>query len=128
MNGLYTFLLFLFVFGTVTAGINEMALFDYTMPTNGAVLDEGVITDIQSGSEQTSLNPLNAMMIIFSFMKVIGAGIVAMFFVVPTIYTIFTMVGADPTWAMIAAGIIQAPLTFITLFGLFEWWSGRSLT
>lgn len=128
MNGLYSILLFLFVFGAVTQGVNELAIFDYTMPTNGAQLSNQTVKDIQSGAETTDLNPFNAFMIIISFMKVIGAGILAMFVVAPTIYTIFTMVGADPTVAMVVATMIQAPLTFVTLFGLFEWWTGRSVT
>lgn len=128
MNGLYEILLFLFIFGAVTQGINEMALFSFTMPTNGAQLDNQSVRDIQSGAQTTDMNPYNAVMIVLSFMKVIGAGVVAMFLVAPTIYSIFTMVGADPTWAMIIGTMIQAPLTFITLFGLFEWWTGRSVT
>lgn len=128
MNGLYTILLFLFVFGAVTQGFNELNMFSYQMPTNGAQLDNQTVRDIQSGAENTALNPFNVIMVLVSFMKVIGAGVLAMFVVAPTIYSIFTMVGADPTVAMVFATMLQAPITFVTLFGLFEWWSGRSVT
>lgn len=128
MNGLYLILLFLFCFGAVTAGINELGVFDYTMPTNGAQLDNQTVRNIQSGAEKTDLNPFNAVMVLVSFLKVIGAGVLAMFVIAPTIASIFTMVGADPTMAMIIATMVQAPVTFVTLFGLFEWWTGRSVT
>lgn len=128
MNGLYTILLFLFIFGTVTQGINEMGLFSVAMPTTGAQLNSSTITDLQGGAVGTDLNPWNTIMILVSFLKVIGAGVLAMFIILPTIYTLFTMGGADPTWAMIIAGMLQAPLTFVTLFGLYEWWTGRAVT
>ena len=128
MNGLYQVLLFLFIFGVVTQGINELGVFDYTLPTNGAQLNESAVQDIQSGTEKMDMNPFNGILIALSFMKVIGAGVLAMFCVAPLIFSLFTMAGADGTWAMIIAGLIQAPLTFITLFGLYEWWTGRSLT
>jgi len=128
MNGLYTILLFLFVFGAVTQGINEMNVFEYTVPTTGSQLDNTTIRDLQSGSETTTLNPFNTIMVAVSFLRVIGAGVLAMFVIAPTIVSIFTMVGADGTWAAIVATMIQAPLTFVTLFGLFEWWTGRSVS
>lgn len=127
MNGLYTILLFLFIFGAVTQGINEMGVFDVAMPTNGAQMNTSTITNLQSGALGTDLNPWNTIMVLVSFLKVIGAGVLAMFIVLPTIYTLFTMAGADPTWAMIIGGMIQAPITFITLFGLYEWWTGRAV-
>jgi hypothetical protein len=128
MNGLYTILLFLFVFGAVTQGINEMGVFDIVVPTNGAKLNETVISEVQSGATTTSINPFQPIMIGISFMKVLGAGIVAMFFVYKPIIDIFTMVGADGTMIAIFAQMLQMPLTFITLVGLFEWWTGRSVT
>lgn len=128
MNGLYSILLFLFIFGAVTQGVNQMQLFDTQMPTNGAQLDNATVRDLQSGAESTTLNPFNTIMIGIAFLKVIGAGVLAMFIVAPTIITIATMVGVDGTFAAIIATMLQAPLTFITLFGLFEWWTGRPVT
>jgi hypothetical protein len=127
MNGFYYILLFLFCFGAVTQGVNELAIFDYTVPTNGAQISNQTVRDIQSGSEQTALNPFNAIMVLVSFMKIIGMGVVAMFTIIPVIVEIFTMVGMDMGTALIMAGMIQAPVTFVTLFGLFEWWTGRSV-
>jgi hypothetical protein len=128
MNGLYTILLFLFIFGVVAQGVNEMGVFDYTMPYTGAQIDNGTIDTLQSGALGTDLNPWNTVMIFISFMRVIGAGVLAMFWVAPIISQYFTMAGADGTWAMIIATMLQAPLTFVTLFGLYEWWTGRTVT
>jgi len=129
MNGLYSILLFLFIFGAVTQGVNEMKLFDYSMPTNGAMLDNASIKDLQKGSQDaTPLNPFYTIMIAVSFLRVIGAGVLAMFVVAPTIMSLATMMGTDATFAAIIATMLQAPLTFITLFGLFEWYTGRPVT
>lgn len=129
MNGLYTILLFLFILGATTQGVNELGVFDTTLPpVNGTQLSAGTVTNLQHGSEGTDLNPLNAVMIFLSFIKVIGAGVLAMFWIAPLISGYFTMAGADPVWAGIIATMLQAPLTFITLFGLYEWWTGRSVT
>lgn len=128
MNGLYSMLLFLFIFGIVIGGINEMGLNAVAIPTSGVQLNETVITDLQSGASGLDLNPLNTLMVVIKFLKVMGAGILAMFFVFPIIYGFLTMAGADPAWALIVSGMIQAPLTFVTLWGLFEIWTARSVT
>jgi hypothetical protein len=125
MNGLYSILLFLFCFGAVTAGINQLGIFDYTLPTNGATLDNQTVKDLQSGAETTSLNPFNVISIGISFLSVMGHGVVAMFMVYFTVVDVFAMFGVDGTMAGVLATIVQAPLTFVALFGLFEWWTGR---
>ena len=128
MNGLYTLMLFLFIFGTVTQGVNEMGLFTVVIPTNGAQMNTSVVTSLQSGALGTDLNPWNTIMILMSFLKVIGAGVIAMFIVLPFIVQILTMGGMAMSQALIVAGMIQAPITFVTLFGLYEWWTGRWVT
>jgi hypothetical protein len=128
MNGLYSLLLFLFVFGAVTGAINSLGVFDTAIPTNGAQLNTSTVRDIQAGSENTPIFFLNYVMVAVAFLKVIGAGVLAMFLVAPLIYQIFTMMGMDAVTAGAISLMIQAPITFVTLFGLFEWWSGRQVT
>ena len=52
----------------------------------------------------------------------------AMVTIVPLVYGILVSVGADPIFAGIAAMSLQAPITYVTVFGLYEWWTGRSVT
>lgn len=128
MNGLYTLLLFLFILGTVTQGVNELGIFDFKVPTNGAQLNQSTVVNIQEGTAALDYNPVNYAMMIGSFMKVIGAGILAMFAVAPLIYNFMVMLGFGAGLATIVSLAVQAPITFITLFGLFEWWTGRQVT
>lgn len=129
MNGLYTIVMFLFIFGAVSQGVNEMGVFTTTMPTpNGTQLQYAQVQDLQSGTTNTDFNMSNGLMVLWSFLKVIGAGVMAIFWVAPFIYNLFVLVGADGTWAAIVATMLQAPLTMVLLFGLYEWWTGRSVT
>jgi hypothetical protein len=121
--------MFLFIFGAVSQGVNEMGVFNAAMPVpNGTQVQYSNVKDLNTGAINTDLNPWNTVMIFLSFIKVIGAGVIAIFFVAPFIYNMFVLVGVDGTWAAIVATMLQAPLTMVLLFGLYEWWTGRSVT
>jgi hypothetical protein len=61
-------------------------------------------------------------------MMALGTGIVALVAVGYPIYSIMVGVGATPTFALAASGLIQACVTFVTVWGLYELWTGRSVT
>jgi len=129
MNGLYTIVMFLFIFGAVSQAVNDMGVFTTTMPSpNGTQLQYSQVQDIQSGTANTDFNISNGVMVLWSFLKVIGAGVMAVFWVYPFIKDIFVLVGVDAVFAGIVATMLQAPLTITLLFGLYEWWTGRSVT
>lgn len=129
MNGLYTILLFLFVFGAVTQGFNELGLFTFNLPTSpNQVPNYSTVTNMQSGAESTPLNAWNTIQMILSMMKVIGAGVIAMFWIAPIITPYFTLMGINAVMAGALCTMIQAPLTIIAIVGLYEWWTGRSVT
>jgi hypothetical protein len=128
MNGLYQIFLFLFIFGAVTQGINEMAVFPTKMTSINTSISGATVTNLQSGALSQAPSDFNAWEVIQSFMRVIGMGLTAMVTVVPVVWTICVNAGADPVLAGIMAGLLQAPLTVVTLFGLFEWWTGRQIT
>ena len=127
MNGLYDILFFLFVLGAVTQGFNEIGFFGVTVPDQGLTLNETSVTEVQAGAESTEIDDFSLISIIWSFLKGIGAGVLAMFTIVPLCISIFQAVGLDFATSVIFAGILQAPITFVTLLGLYEWWTGRSL-
>jgi hypothetical protein len=128
MNGLYQILLFLFIFGAVTQGINEMAIFPVKVTSINTTISGATVTNLQSGALSQSANDFNVWNTVFSFMRVIGMGLTALVTVIPVVWTICVNAGCDPTLAAIMAGLLQAPLTIVTLFGLFEWWTGRQVT
>jgi len=129
MNGLYTIVMFLFIFGAVSQMVNDMGVFSTAMPLpNGTKLQYSQVQEIQSGTANTDFNMSNPLMVLWSFLKVIGAGVMAVFWAAPFVHDIFVLVGLNDAWAWIIATMIQAPLTMILLFGLYEWWTGRSVT
>jgi hypothetical protein len=128
MNGLYQIFLFLFIFGAVTQGINEMAVFPTKMVSINTSISGATVTDLQSGALSQPANDFNIWSVVSSFMRVIGMGLTSLVTVVPVVWTICVNAGCDPTLAAIMAGLLQAPLTIVTLFGLFEWWTGRQIT
>ena len=128
MNGLYDILLFLFILGSVTQGFNEVGVFGVTVPDAGLSLNETSVTEIQDSANSVDINDYSLWNIIAAFMRVIGAGVVAMFTIVPLCVSIFQSVGLDLGLSLILAGILQAPVTLVTLFGLYEWWRSTSVT
>lgn len=128
MNGFYDLMLFLFIFGLAAGAVNEIGAFDTSVPDPGVKLDESTVTEVHEGALNQTSSDFSVWEVILSFMRVIGSGVLAMFTVLPAIVSIFQMAGADVTFAYLAGGLIQAPITFVTLFGLYEWWTGRSVT
>jgi hypothetical protein len=126
MNGLYDILLFLFVLGAVSQGFNELGFFGVDVPDAGVTLSDDNVREIHESSMNQSTNEFNWIEVIKSFMSVIGAGILAMFTIIPMVAGMMIAVGVDSTFAYGAAAILQAPVTFVTLFGLYEFWTGRA--
>jgi len=128
MNGLYDIMLVLFILGAMSQGFNELGFFDHSVPDSGLTLDESVVSEVHTGALNQSTNDFNLIEVIKSFMAVIGSGILAMFTIIPLVMGYMTMVGVDAGTALIMAGILQAPVTFVTLFGLYEFWTGRPVS
>lgn len=126
MNGLYDILLFLFVLGAVSQGFNELGFFGIDVPDAGVTLSDDNVREIHESALSQSTNEFNWIEVIKSFMSVIGAGILAMFTIIPMVAGMMIAVGVDGTFAYASAAILQAPVTFVTLFGLYEFWTGRA--
>lgn len=128
MNGLYDILLFLFILGAATQGINELGAFGHEMPDAGLQLQETNVRELNTAAQNQGSNEFNWLEVFKSFMMVIGAGALAMVTVIPMIAGVMQSVGVEYGLAILMAGILQAPITFVTLFGLYEWWTGRVVT
>jgi len=128
MVGLYDILFFLFVFGLLSGAVNELGIFEMKVPASGFTISNSTVTEVQSGALSQKANDFSAWEVIQSFMRVIGSGVVALFAVGLLIYQLCISVGAPGQIATFAALAVQGPVTFVTLFGLYEWWTGRSVT
>lgn len=128
MVGLYDILLLLFVFGLLSGGVNELGIFEMKVPASGFTISNSTVTEVQSGALSQTANDFSAWEVIMSFMRVIGSGLVALFAVGILVFSICNSVGAPTGISTFAALAIQGPVTFITLFGLYEWWTGRNVT
>jgi energy-converting hydrogenase Eha subunit B len=128
MNGFYDLFLFLFCLGLVTGAINELGIFSVKVPTSGMNINSATVTDLQSGALSQAPNEFNAWQVIQSFMRVVGTGIAGVFLTGFLVWQFLIMCGADPGFASVIGALIQAMVTFVTLFGLYEWWTGRPVT
>lgn len=128
MNGLYDLLLFLFVFGICAGVINGLGIFSHKLPDAGYQIEESTVTELQSAGTSQTTSDFSVWNLIQIFMTALGSGIIALFAVGVLVYSLLMGVGADPTFSLAVSGGIQAIVTFVTLFGLYELWTGRSVT
>lgn len=129
MNGFYDFLLFLILFGAVAGFFNGIGVFEtMTLPDSGLSISETQVTSLQSGAESQTANDFSVWSIISMFMKGIGTWIKVVFLLGVVVYDILTQIGCPATIAVAIGALIQLPTNFITFVGLYEWWTGRSLT
>jgi len=129
MNGFYDMLLFLFILGAATQGFNELGIFDMTAPDPEiSAPGEAQVQELQDSAANQGVSEFNFIQIILSFGRVIGMGFMAMFTIIPMAISWMTAVGLNFVLAAALAGILQVPITFVTIFGLYEFWTGRSVT
>jgi hypothetical protein len=129
MNGLYSLLLFLFIFGIFAGIFNGLNAFpDNKFPDAGYKIDNTTVTELQSAGTSQTTSDFSIWNLIQIFMTSLGSGITALFLVGYVIYGIMLGIGADPGFSLAISGGIQAIVTFITLWGLYELWTGRSVT
>jgi hypothetical protein len=128
MVGLYDILFVLFCFGLLTGAVNELGIFEMKVPASGFTISNSTVTEVQAGALSQPANDFSAWEVIQSFMRVVGSGLTSLFAIGILVYGLFNTVGAAPEICLLAAGMVQAPVTFVTLFGLYEWWTGRSVT
>jgi hypothetical protein len=129
MNGFYDFLLFLIMFGAVAGFFNATGVFDtMTLPDSGLSITETQVTSFQSGAEAQTTNDFSVWSIISMFMKGMGTWIKVVFLLGVVVYDTLTMIGCPAIIAAPIGLLVQLPTNFITFVGLYEWWTGRSLT
>jgi hypothetical protein len=129
MNGLYDILLVLFIFGAVIGFANSVHLFPHnTLPDAGYKIDTTTVTELQSAGASQTTNDFSIWSLIQTFMTAIGSGIVSLVAIGFVINGLLLSTGADPDFALKVSGLIQACATIVTVWGLYEMWTGRSVT
>jgi hypothetical protein len=114
----YPMILFIFCFAAVSAGINELGMYEYKLPTTGLNAQLTDIQEINTGMVETGKNPaLFAIDQIVMFGKCIVAGLTAIFTLKPLLdsYNIPTGI----------YGMFLSPISFVVLMWIGEYWLGR---
>jgi hypothetical protein len=114
----YPMILFIFCFAAVSAGINQMGLYEYKLPTTGVTAQLDDIQEINTGMVETGKNPaLLAIDQLTMFGKCIVAGLLA-------IVTLGPLMASYGIPASIYTMFIS-PLGFVVLMWIGEYWLGR---
>lgn len=127
MNGFYDIILVLFIFGAVGQCFNEFDVFGVSIPDSGVTISESQVTDYQSSTNPTTVDDYTWTNIIMAGLRIIGSAMLAVFTIVPLVISLCQMVGVEFSTAAMLAVLIQVPVWFVTIFGWYEWSTGRSL-
>jgi len=115
----YPILVFIFIFGAVAGYINETGLYCnpnnidcYTIPHGSSVMTEGSVQELTTQAQAVNPSPLSYLDWIFLFIKVIAAGVTAIFTLGPLLKSFGIPVGME--------GMFVSPLALIVAFWLVE--------
>ena len=129
MNGFYDFLLFLIIFGAIAGFFSAVGVFDkMAVPSTGLTVSQSTVTEFQSGAESQNSTDFSVWDIISMGLKGLFTWIKVVFLLGVMVYDIAVQMGCPTAIAAAIGALIQLPTNFITFVGLYEWWTGRSLT
>ena len=113
---LYAILLCLFIFGFVTAGINESGMFAQQMPATDIGFNESDVQEITEGTQGIGTNPVSALAMIAMFLRIFASAVLALITILPIL-----MSWGVPVWA---AMMIQGPVWLVEVVGLYQFATG----
>ena len=116
---LYAILLTLFVFGFVTAGINESGMFSHQMPETDIGFNESDVQEITEGTSNVGTNPVSAIAMIGLFLRVFASAVLALVTILPIL-----MSWGCPIWA---AMMVQGPVWLVEVVGLYQFATGHTM-
>lgn len=116
---LYRILLVCFIVGSCFAGINELGWYTAELPASGATMTAAQVEETGSGVSDAGVNPLFLFMALVIFIKVLLLALSCMLSIVPMfVYYI--------GWEYAAiALILDAPLQFVKIWGLYQFVTGH---
>ncbi len=122
---LWSIALCLFIFGFGVTCVNDLNVFGTTVPvTNVATVTEGEITDISEQVSTTGLNPLFTFFVVQTFMKAMVSGFLAILSILPIFISLLGAFGVPVTISLPIGMIIQGPIWFVMLNGLYQMYTG----
>ena len=116
---LYAILLTLFIFGFVTAGINESGMFTHKMPETNIGFDESDVQEVTEGTQAVGTNPVSAIAMIGVFLRVFASAVLALVTILPIL-----MSWGCPIWAGM---MVQGPIWLVEVVGLYQFATGHTM-
>ena len=122
----YSVVIALFVFGFVCQALVEIGGLS-AIPVSKASISEAQVTDLQNGmTDAAALGPLFPYQIIVTFIRVIGMGVIAIFSILPLFLQYTGALHISPLVAIPVGMIIQGPLWWVEINGLYQMTSGHT--
>jgi hypothetical protein len=116
----YSIMLFLFILGSVSGFVNEVALFDAALPVSAShAVTAGEVTELTQTVADSGLNPLFMFFVIVTFIKVLASGLIAVATILPL------LLGYGVPAALAVA--IQGPIWIVELFGIYQLITGYNM-
>ena len=116
---LYAILLTLFIFGFVTAGINESGIFEPKIPETDIGFDDTYVQEITEGVQATGTNPVSLISMLGMFLRVMMSAVIALITILPILAS-----WGCPLWAGM---MIQGPVWWVEVVGVYQWATGHNL-
>ena len=116
---LYTILLTLFIFGFVTAGINESGMFSHQLPETEMNFNDTSVSEVTKGVEAVGTNPLSVVSMVIVFFRVLASAVLALVTILPIL-----MSWGVPIWAGM---MVQGPVWFVEFIGFYQAATGHNL-
>jgi hypothetical protein len=112
----YGIMLALLCFGFITGGVNELHIYEKTLPEAPGTMKEQTVTDLQAGMQGQDPNPLMTYNMILSGGKVLMNGFLMLLTIVPTL-----MAYGIP---LAIAMMIQGPIWLVEAWGIYQFYTG----
>lgn len=114
----YSIALFFIIFGAVIGMINDMAIYDQSMPEHNVGLSDADVNEITDGIQNDGSNPVSYITLPIRFASILFSGILTALTIVPLLLSYNV-----PTEMALA---IQAIIWFVYAAGIWQYVSGRS--
>jgi hypothetical protein len=122
---LWSIALCLFIFGFGVDAVNSLGPWGATLPdTSVTPVTEAEVRDISEQVSTTGLNPLFTFFVLQTFLKAMVSGMLAILSILPIFTSILGAFGIPLTVSIPIGMLIQGPIWFVMLNGLYQMWTG----
>lgn len=122
---LWSIALCLFIVGAGTSAVNDLGVFSSKVPGSQYTNISGAeVQDISQSAVTTGINPLFTFFMIQMFMKALISGFLAILSILPLFCSVLSAFGIPLTISIPIGMIIQMPVWYVMLNGLFQMFTG----